>query len=442
MRHPCVAVFMVGLLAVPALVSGQPGPSPSGASPAPEAPAPPASEPSRTPGAAAPTEGDPDLSDLERVLDADRQQQAESRGSPATAGPAAESGVISNLVRTFQSFNPDMSFIADVALAYFTADDPLQAGGHDPTKNGFTLQQLELAVSAMVDPYFRFDANLVYSPFGVEIEEVYATTLSLPWNLQVRVGQFLTRFGRLNNSHPHTWDFVDQMLVLGKFFGGEGNRGLGLELSVLLPLPWYVEVVASGTDAAGASTARSFFGGTDLGVDDPRDFQYTAAVKQFFPLSDDVSLFFGLSYATGPNPTGRDNRSEIYGTDLYLKYRPITVGSYTIVALTVEWLLRRRQVPEDVLMDQGLYASLFVKFSRRWAVAGRYEYVAGLTDDYLDPLWTDDRHRASANLTFWPTEFSRLRLQYSYDHPAWQDAYHAVMLGMEFSVGSHGAHKF
>ena len=55
----------------------------------------------------------------------------------------------------------------------------------------------------MVDPYFRFDSNLVFSQFGVEIEEAYATTLDLPANLQVRAGQFLTRFGRINATHPH-----------------------------------------------------------------------------------------------------------------------------------------------------------------------------------------------------------------------------------------------
>ena len=381
-----------------------------------------------------------DLAELEKALAADKKTQDQSRSDDKED---KEEGVVATITRTFQSLNPDISLIADVALAYFSDDDPLMIGGHDPNKTGFTLQQLELAVSAAVDPYFRFDANIVFSQFGVEIEEVYATTLALPWNLQARAGQFLTRFGRVNNSHPHTWAFVDQTLAIGKFFGGEGNRGLGLELSWLVPLlPWYVELIGSATDAAGASTARSFFGGDDLGVDGPGDFQYTAALKQFFPMSDNWSLSWGISYANGPNPTGRDNRSEIYGTDLYLKYRPITHGSYTVVSLEAEYLLRRRQVPADVLMDHGLYATLFWRFSRRWATAARYEFVTGVEEDYLDAAWTGDRHRASANVTFWPTEFSRLRLQYGYDVPAWRDGYHMVLLAMEFAVGAHGSHKF
>ncbi len=381
-----------------------------------------------------------DLAELEQALAADKKANRED----AAAGKEAEGqGVTGAIARAVQSLNPDISFIADIAFAYFSVDKPLMSGGHDPTKTGFNLQQLELAVGAAVDPYFRFDANIVFSQFGVEIEEVYATSLSLPWNLQLRAGQFLTRFGRVNNSHPHTWAFVDQTLVVGKFFGSEGNRGLGLELSWLAPLlPWYVELVGSVTDAAGAATARSFYGGTDLGVDGPGDFQYTAALKQFFPLSDNWSLFWGLSFASGPNPTGRDNRSEIYGTDLYIKYRPITHGSYTVVSLQAEYLLRRRQVPDDVLMDHGLYATLFYRFARRWAAAARYEFLTGVEGDYLDATWDGDRHRASANVTFWPTEFSRLRLQYGYDTPSWRPGYHMLFLAMEFAVGAHGAHKF
>jgi len=397
----------------------------------------PASSPTTRPASRPTSSTDPALEELQRALEADSEAAGDSKSASKPAVP-----LVSTLTRTFQSLNPDISFITDVAAAYFSADDPLMGGGHDPTKTGFNLQQLELYVSGAVDPYFRFDANLVFSQFGVEIEEVYATTLALPWNLQLRAGQFLTRFGRINNSHPHTWNFVDQMLVMGKFFGGESNRGLGAELSVLLPLPWYVELVGSMTDAAGESTARSFYGGDDLGVQGPGDFEYVLAAKQFFPLSDDWSLMWGLSAALGPNPTGMDNRSEIYGTDVYLKYRPITHGSYTIVALEAEWLLRRRQVPEDVLQDHGMYASLFWRFAQRWAVATRYEYVSGVNGDPLDPEWNGLRQRVSGNITFWPTEFSRLRLQYDHDHPEWRDGYHALMLAFEFAVGAHGAHKF
>ena len=158
------------------------------------------------------------------------------------------------LAQAQQSMNPDISVILDVAGAGFVGE-PVQLGAHDPNTNGFNLQQLEMSIGKTVDPYFRFDGNIVFAQFGVEIEEAYATTLGLPGATQVRAGQFLTRYGRLNNTHPHTWDFVDQPLPNGRIFGGEGSRGLGVEGSILVPLPWYVEVLVSETMANGAATA-------------------------------------------------------------------------------------------------------------------------------------------------------------------------------------------
>ena len=386
---------------------------------------------------------DIDMEDIERALERDMEASSPRGGTadpmqaPVSPRSFASGPTAGNI------FNPDISLITDFALAAFTTDEPLQTGAHDPARNGFTLQGVELALQGVVDPYFRFDTFLNFSEFGVELEEAFATTLALPYNLQMRVGQFLTRFGRFNPTHPHDWSFVDQMLVIGKFFGAEANRGLGVEGSVLLPLPWYVELLASATHAHGAATARSFFGGNDLGVNSPADLQYTLAAKQFFPLSDHWSLLWGMSAALGPNATGRDNRTDIYGTDVYLKWRPVTSGpDGRYVALQAEYLHRARQVPEELLRDDGLYAYLIWQFAQRWQTGLRQEWVSGLENDPLDPEWTEQRTRTSGQLTFHPTEFSRLRAQVSYDQPGWRDPYWGAFLATEFLIGAHGAHKF
>ncbi|HET9451180.1 MAG TPA: zinc-regulated TonB-dependent outer membrane receptor [Aggregicoccus sp.] len=382
--------------------------------------------------------------EIEAALGADEQAKAE--GEPQDAAPAASSSIGPSQI-SFHGL--DLSLVLDAAAAAFSSDEPLQTGGHDPTERGFNLQQLELSIGSEVDPYFRFDSNIVFSQFGVEVEEAYATTLALPANLQVRAGQFLTRFGRLNASHPHAWDFVDQPFALGRIFGGENNRGLGVEGSWLSPLPWYLELVGSVTDASGEGTARSFLGGEGGGVQSPLDFQFTGVLKQFFPFGDDLSLLWGLSAASGPNATGHRNRTDVYGTDVYLRYRPTAAGSQSILTWQTELFYRRRQVPDSVLTDLSGYSQLAWRFTKRWGVAARYELGTAAEDsdghreDPLDPEWTEARQRVSANLTFWPSEFSRLRLQGARDHAGWRDAAdYSAFLSLEVVVGAHGAHRF
>lgn len=387
------------------------------------------------------TLSDDDLSDIEAAIGADRQ--AEAAAGVASSTPPTSSATAGALRAQLA---PDISVIFDVAAAAFSDQSAaLQTGGHDPTHDGFNLQQLELSANKSVDPYFRFDSHLVFGPDGFELEEAYATTLALPAALQVRAGQFLTQFGRINTMHLHAWDFVDQPFAIGRVFGGDGNRGLGVELSYLMPLPFYVVLVGSITDPHGEGTARSFLGDDDRAIESPLDLQKTIAAKQFFAISDNWSLLTGISFASAPNAFGVHTRTDVYGVDAYLKWRPVTYQSYQQVTVQTEWLLRRMQVGDARLQDLGGYAYAQWRFAKRWATGVRWELgtpASGPVPDPLDPQWTETRNRFTADLTFWPTEFSRLRVQGSFDDAGWQDPVWAAFLAFEVVVGAHGAHAF
>src|SRR2546422_1843944 len=158
----------------------------------------------------------------------------------------------------------NLSFDGLFAVGTSTANDidKLETGGHDPKQRGFTVENIETTFEGKVDPYFRGQAALVHQidPRGesfVELEEAYAESLSLPANLQLRGGQFFTEFGRQNQSHPHTWDFVDQPLVMGRFLGDDGLRSAGARLSWLTPTPFYSELYLTVQNSQGP-TVHSF----------------------------------------------------------------------------------------------------------------------------------------------------------------------------------------
>jgi hypothetical protein len=368
---------------------------------------------------------------------------AADAAAPTTVAPPVPSTPMPTQAATNAASNPAISLIFDGAAAAYTSDKPLNTGGHDPKRNGFNLQQLELHMESSVDPYLHFAANIVYAQFGVEVEEAFAETMSLPWGLQVKAGQFLTAFGRVNPTHPHSWSFTDQPLMIGKFFGSEGNRGLGVQASWLTPLPWFTELKLSATDAVGACCARSWLDGQDLAVRRPSDLLYTGTAKSFVPIDDDWSLTLGASAQTGPNPSGLGNRSEVLGGDLYLRYRPASDPQRRALSLHVEHAVRARQLPGRSLLDHAGFAHLVGMFALRWEAGWRTDWSTGVVDDPLDPSWSGPRTRHAAQLTFYPSHFSRLRFQVSMDRPSWlAEPIYGAVLALETLIGEHGAHNF
>ncbi len=349
----------------------------------------------------------------------------------------------------------DLSLDVLAAAAYFSDQPNLNFGGHDPNSRGFTLENVELALGATVDPYLRADANIVFTldngESSVEVEEAYFTTLALPYRLQLIGGQFVTRFGRINPQHPHMWDFADQPVIANRLFGPDGLRNPGVQLSWLAPLPVYLELIASAQNANG-ETAASFLynegevvGGYTLiarDVHHASDLLYMGRIRTAANPVDTMEMVLGGSALFGPNASDTDARTEIYGADFYAKWRPLSAErGFPFVAFQTEGMWRHYQTPGTPLHDRGLYAQALWGFVPRWVAGARVEYANG--GDGTDPL-RDHRLRVSPNVTFYPSEFSKWRLQYDADlaqHMGGKTG-HAVFLQVEFLIGSHGAHTF
>src|SRR5688572_16299995 len=200
------------------------------------------------------------IEDLNRRLDAVQKQPAPEPPPP----PAASSRPGALSIGSGRVFM-DVGLIGTFAAGTSSARDiegGTQLGGHDPNQRGFTVQGVEATFSGAVDPYFRANANVLFSIDSsgesfVELEEAFMESISLPANLQLRGGQYLTEFGRHNPTHPHAWAFVDTPLVNGRLLGPDGLRNPGARLSWLMPTPFYSELLFSVQDSHG-ETATGF----------------------------------------------------------------------------------------------------------------------------------------------------------------------------------------
>lgn len=371
----------------------------------------------------------------------------------------------------------DLSVVGTLAAGGSTANDldALQLGGHDPKQRGFTLQALETTFTGMVDPYFRGQANVAFQldssgETGVELEEAFLETISLPGNLQFKAGQFLTEFGRHNPTHPHSWAFVDQPLVMGRLLGPDGLRNPGARLSWLVPTPFYSELFLAVQNSQG-ETATSFLNSnegerlfgrevSEGSIQSFADLIFAPRYAMSFELTDNQTLLSGLSAAFGPNGSGTDTRTEIYGTDLTWKWKsPRHEGGFPFVAWQTEFLLRRYQagasdldfdadgvidlsLPEERLVDYGFYSQLSYGFTRGWVAGLRGDYSSGDEAAWSPDLDRATRWRISPNLSWFPTEFSKVRLQYNHDRREQVGTDHSIWLQLEFLLGAHAAHKF
>jgi hypothetical protein len=328
------------------------------------------------------------------------------------------------------------------------------------------LQCAEIALDGAVDPYFRGFANINFglNPDGethVGLGEAFLLTTALPANLQVKGGQFLAEFGRQNTQHAYQWDFVDQPLVLNRLLGPHSLRNPGARLSWLVPTPFYTELMLGVFNGQGDS-AFSFrapdydatHGRTSLdrGLRGPGDLLYVPHLTSSFDLSDTQTLVAGASAALGPNNSGKDTRSQGYGLDLYWKWKPTNAEhGFPFVAWQTEGLYRRYEagadpghgLPAENLDDWGFYSQLLWGFTHRWVAGLRGEWVDGDDGAYdASDRFRGERIRVAPNLTFYPTGFSKLRLQYNLDEGERFGTEHSVWLQGEFLLGTHGAHKF
>jgi len=206
-----------------------------------------------------------------------------------------------------------------------------------------------------VDPYLKGFGNIVLkldnnNETAIELEEAYLLTTDLPGNLQVKAGQFFAAFGRQNAQHPHAWAFVDAPLVLTRMLGPDGLRNVGGQVSWLTPLPFYTEMTLGVFNGEGG-TAFSFrdpsvdgtHGRTPVERDlsGPGDLLYVPRIASSFDLTDAQTLVLGVSGAFGPNDSGSNTQTRIYGADAYWKWKsPKAHGGFPFVSWQTEILYR------------------------------------------------------------------------------------------------------
>jgi len=329
---------------------------------------------------------------------------------------------------------PDISAIGSFAAV----QDSYDAGALSPRsgstgpagKPTFLFQELELALQAVVDPYVRADVFISFTPGEVAVEEAFVTTLSLPASLQLKAGRFFSPLGRLNGTHPHTWDFLDAPLAHDRLIGNEKLAGPGLDASWLAPLPWFGELhlAAQSTDPYPGEAQR---------------FTGVARLAQFFAPTDELSVGVGLSAARRDEGAGAFR--DLGGADLFVKVRPPAGRAY--LTLQGELFARRFRgvaAPGEGGSDGwGAYGQLFWRQDEWYGYGVRWDRAPVASGPVgAAPFTPGAEQRWSLVGDWFATEFQRIGLQASLDRRPGASTGFEWLLHYEFIIGAHGAHPF
>jgi hypothetical protein len=389
------------------------------------------------------------------------------------AGPTPDS---TGQVSAGNAFNPAMTVIpsglyyndnqrGDVDRIVSAADgfDTPGAEARQAAPRGFQLGEVELNFSGAVDPYFDFWGTFAVADDTIEVEEAYVQTRRLIPGVQVRFGRFLSGIGYLNRQHSHQWDFVDQALAYTTLFGGNLAE-TGVQVTWLPALPVYTQVGFEALQGENRLFANRLFEQYGEHVaDSPGPRLFTAFVKVSPELGYAHTLQTGVSVGrsrshqevAGDTVSGaRDGTAWFFASDWVWRFDSNRPFGERDLTLQGEYLYRAKTFdpvtplfPDArVSRQDGAYVQAVYGIGPRWTAAGRMDVIGIRNTIEAGSLFSDrpTSSRYSTNVTFNPTEFSRLRVQYNHGSASQNGAvrFNQVFVQFQMSLGVHGAHRF
>ncbi len=211
----------------------------------------------------------------------------------------------------------------------------------------------------------------------------------------LKVGKFRQEIGLYNRWHTHALMEVDRPSTTTAYF----------------------ELTAGTNDAL-------FEGGSQP--------SYLGRLQSFWDLSPSTYFQVGATGVYGRN-SDASLKSRLLGLDFAFRWSPPGRALYQDFQLKGEWYWVEQEVDladAGTTLGRGGWAQASYRFGRRW--------VAGLRADYLLGIDSDpDMYQLVPTLSWWQSEWVRIRLQYNYLKAANGGGNHTVMLQVVWAVGPH-----
>ncbi len=363
-----------------------------------------------------------------------RDELAALRAAAQKAAGAGEarpdtSGQQGSRTRNLNVLNPEISVTGDF-VGNFTAP------GGESSNVSATPREFEFSFQAALDPYTRTkifvtkeqDFEIAGFPEeegeeeggGFEIEEGYLYWVGLPGGVGAKIGKFRQEIGLYNRWHTHALLEVERSLAAITFLGEDGLIQTGLGVT----LPSFS--VGRTTQQV---TAEVTLGNNDALFDGGNEMSFLGRFQSFWDLSASSYLQFGATGVYGENDD-ESLQTHLLVFDVSYRWTPPNRALYQDLQLKAEWYIVERELAGIGLDGSGGYFQANYRLGRQWIVGSRLDYVNGFDAD-------PEIFQFAPSITWWQSEWVRLRLQYNYLRPEGGPGNHTVLFQTVWAIGPH-----
>ncbi len=391
--------------------------------------------------------------EVARLTQAGEEEEAQDtlaqlRAAAAAAGdPPPDTLEVQEFVgrqRLLQALNPEISVNADIFG---------QVNKDDVDGDNFFAREFEMAIISNLDPLSRAGIFLSrhgrggeISPFGDEseeehsdsfsVEEGYVEWVGLAGGFSLKFGKFFQQFGQLNRWHAHALPFQTRSLPHLAFIGEESLAQTGASIHWLVPFGGEAGVYEATLEVT-RSENEALFGESDRAA-------VLGHLNAFWNLSASTDFDLGLSWVSGSyeNPMIFFNRN-LYGAEMAFTWRPPGQSRYRGFTLRGGAMVLDGLVPQvptgggsplPVSENQalGFWGSAEVRLSQSWLIGARADRTENPEEPEVAALLI------SPTLTWWQSEYVRLRLEYDLLSPSFASSREGRLLfQVTFAMGPH-----
>ncbi len=394
--------------------------------------------------AAACDDKDNKIRELEERLDALEleflQVQAMTDDVTEDEGPLEEKR-FTGAARSLQALNPEISFSGDVVAQYLFGPNGKEYHGDE--RSGFLFREFGMHLQSNLDPFSMTKIAFAFTEDAFSLEEAYLTWSPLLEGFSLSAGLFRQQLGVVNRWHPDALDQSDHPLMITVPFGDIGLAQTGLAAHFRVPPLWAhsLEVYLEVTNSSNAEALSGEF------FSIPSTLLHVTNYWDLSPITYlelGLTGLYGANHARGaPDAEGglRDEgfrMTAVGGADLTLFWEPVNRAKYRHFVWRTEFLYVRKELVDERMDWFGGYSYMEVKVDQPW--------ILGVRGDLVQPFEVKNANefewQVVPYVTWWQSEFVRLRLEYRYHQPHIGDPDHKVLLQLTFAAGPHKHERY